>query len=125
MAKNSNLKIFIARLQIVSLYNQAMVEISPEVSEKIDEKPNTDEESPYQVIIHNDDITPMDFVITVLRQVFLLSGPHAVQVMFTAHIHGFAPVCSLPKNEALRRIHRAHYMARLSGYPLTFTLEKG
>jgi ATP-dependent Clp protease adapter protein ClpS len=54
----------------------------------------------------------------------MLAGPRAAQVMFTAHIHGSAYVESLPKTEALRRIHRAHFTARLAGYPLLFTLER-
>jgi ATP-dependent Clp protease adaptor protein ClpS len=83
-----------------------------------------DEYAPlYQVIIHNDDVTPMDFVLHILTSIFELAGVHAVQVMFTAHHNGSAYVQTLPKDEAVRRVGRAHVSARLNGYPLTFTIE--
>jgi len=97
----------------------------PEISEVVEKQPKVVEEPPYRVIIHNDDITPMNFVIYVLQYIFMLAGPRAAQVMFTAHIHGSAYVDSLPKMEAQRRIHTAHVTARLAGYPLLFTLERG
>lgn len=81
------------------------------------------EEPPYRVIVHNDPVTTMEFVLYVLINVFMLAGPRAVQVMYTAHYHGSAYVVSLPKKEALLRIHRAHLSARLAGFPLRFTLE--
>ena len=97
---------------------------TPGILEEVEKHAETAEEPPYRVIIHNDDVTPMDFVIYVLRQVFLLAGPRAVQVMYTAHYHGSAYVQTLPKSEAQRRVHQAHYAARLQGYPLRFSLEK-
>ena len=77
----------------------------------------------YQVIIHNDDLTPMDFVLHILTTIFDLAGPHAVQIMYTAHYHGSAYVQSLPRPEAVRRIGLAHTAARLNHYPLKFTME--
>jgi ATP-dependent Clp protease adaptor protein ClpS len=80
-------------------------------------------EPPYRVIIHNDDITPMDFVLGILRTVFLLDPLRALQVMYTAHYHGSAYVQTLPKAEAVNRVGRAHVTARLHRYPLRFTIE--
>ena len=97
----------------------------PDLSEVVDKQPKVVEEPPYRVIIHNDDITPMNFVIHVLQYIFMLAGPRAAQVMFTAHIQGSAYVDSLPKMEAQQRIHQAHVAARFAGYPLSFTLERG
>ena len=77
----------------------------------------------YRVIIHNDDITPMDFVLLTLKNIFQLNAPRAVQVMYTAHFHGQAYVQTLPKAEAQKRIGLAHISARLNRYPLLFTLE--
>ena len=99
-----------------------MSEIAPEILEEAGQQA---ELGPlYRVIIYNDDVTPMDFVIYVLRQIFLLAGIRAVQVMYTAHYHGEAYVQTLPKSEAQRRVHRALYAARLEGYPLEFSLER-
>jgi ATP-dependent Clp protease adaptor protein ClpS len=101
-----------------------MSEASPQIGEEIASRPKTAQEPPYRVIIHNDDVTPIDFVLEVLLRVFLLNGVRAVQVMYTAHFHGSAYVISLPKFEAQQRIHQAHLMARLRGFPLHFSMEK-
>ena len=87
------------------------------------DKPETAEEPLYRVIIHNDDVTPMDFVIHVLVQIFLLTSPDAVEVMYTAHYRGAAYVQTLPKTEAQKRIGKAHFAAGLEGYPLHLSME--
>ncbi len=80
-------------------------------------------EPPNRVLIHNDDVTPMDFVVAVLCAIFELSVERAEAVMLTAHYTGGAVVGSYPKHEAQRRVDQAHQLARLADYPLKFTLE--
>lgn len=77
----------------------------------------------YRVIIHNDDVTPMDFVVIILERIFFITGLAGFNIMLTAHYTGAAYVQSLPKNEAQRRIARAHFAAGIEGYPLRFTME--
>ncbi len=77
----------------------------------------------YRVIIHNDDVTPMDFVVFILRSVFLLDSLNAFGVMYTAHFHGSAYVQTLPRGEAQRRVGMAHFTASLHKYPWHFTLK--
>jgi ATP-dependent Clp protease adaptor protein ClpS len=77
----------------------------------------------YRVIIHNDDVTPMDFVVHVLKVIFDLAEPDALAVMLTAHLEGQALVQILPRRAAQARIGRAHFAAGLEGYPLTFHME--
>ncbi|HUI88513.1 MAG TPA: ATP-dependent Clp protease adaptor ClpS [Anaerolineales bacterium] len=94
------------------------------VPEKIEKEKEQTEEGPlYRVIIHNDDVTPMDFVIDILISIFQLPAANAAYIMYTAHLNGYAYVQTLPKPEAQRRINKAHFAARLKGYPLKFTIE--
>jgi ATP-dependent Clp protease adaptor protein ClpS len=86
--------------------------------------PETDLEPLYRVIIHNDDVTPMDFVVHILERIFFTSGPLAVEIMITAHNSGAAYVQSLPKVEAQSRVGKAHFAAGIEGYPLHFTIEQ-
>ena len=88
-----------------------------------EEESDTAEEPPYRVFIHNDDVTPMDFVVGVLLKIFKLMLPEAEQVMLIAHFRGIAYVQTLPKSEAQKRVGRAHFAANLEGYPLKFTIE--
>jgi len=76
-----------------------------------------------KVFVHNDDVTPFDFVIIALQRFFDLTLMVAEQVTYIAHVSGLAYVATLPKSEAEKRVGRAHFAASLEGYPLTFTIE--
>jgi ATP-dependent Clp protease adaptor protein ClpS len=97
------------------------LQVTPEI--EIIEETSTELEPLYRVIIHNDDITPMDFVVNVLTSIFFLARPDALDVMLTAHYDGAAYVQTLPKTEAEKRINKAHFAAGLEGYPLHFSIE--
>ena len=95
--------------------------ILPEI--QIIEETETELEPLYRVIIHNDPVTPMDFVVDILKNVFYLANDKAADVMFTAHIYNTAYVQTLTKSEAEKRISKAHFEANNAGYPLKFTME--
>ena len=82
-----------------------------------------DLERPYRVIIENDDVTPMEFVVLVLLSIFDLDIDRAEAVMLEAHYKGHAYVVSLPFEDAQQRVYQAHNTARAAGYPLSFYLE--
>lgn len=84
---------------------------------------NTELEPMYSVVIHNDDVTPMDFVVEVLKQIFFLGNDRAAEIMLAAHVKGSAYVQTLPRVEAEKRVQHAHQAAGTAGYPLTFTIE--
>lgn len=77
----------------------------------------------YRVLIHNDDVTPMDFVVYVLMDIFKKNVSDAAEIMTTAHNSGVALVVVLPLEEAELRVEQAHSKARTAKYPLTFTYE--
>ena len=53
-------------------------------------KPKLDRPRLYKVLLHNDDYTPMEFVVLVLREVFAKSDADATAIMLHAHTHGMA-----------------------------------
>ncbi len=77
----------------------------------------------WQVIIHNDDVTPFDYVIGILLSLFMLSEEMADHIATTAHFEGQAVVVVRPRAEAERLVKVARTRARLDGYPLTFSME--
>lgn len=96
---------------------------SPEIDKEEEIKQESEEEPPYKVLIHNDEITPYDFVIAILIRIFSLTPIIAEHITYLAHTNGLALVCILPKSEAEKRVGKAHFAARLEGFPLTFSLE--
>ena len=99
------------------------LQIVPEIK-IIEENENETELEPlYRVIIHNDNVTPMDFVVDILKTCFYLSNPKAAEIMLTAHVYGSAYVQTLAKSEAEKRVDKAHTEAKNAGYPLKFTME--
>ena len=100
-----------------------MAETDWDVDTNLDQETADDQEDVVKVIIHNDDVTPMDFVVIILQRIFHLSPLAAEHVMITAHFNGLALVATLPLSEAKRRVGKAHFAAQLEGYPLLFTIE--
>lgn len=76
-----------------------------------------------RVFIHNDEVTPFEFVLIILQRIFQLTPTEAEHITFVAHTSGIAHVTTLPCPEAYRRVGKAHFAASLDGYPLMFTVE--
>jgi ATP-dependent Clp protease adaptor protein ClpS len=80
-------------------------------------------EQRWYVMLHNDDITPFDYVLRILKGLFLLSDEMAEHVAQTAHSEGMAVVVVRPRAEAERLVKVAQSRTRIDGYPLGFTIE--
>jgi ATP-dependent Clp protease adaptor protein ClpS len=77
----------------------------------------------HKVILVNDDYTPRDFVVTVLKAVFRMSESQASRVMITAHRRGTCVVAVFTKDVAEAKATHATDAGRSKGYPLLFTTE--
>ncbi len=77
----------------------------------------------YKVVLLNDDYTPREFVVLILRSEFRLDSAQAEVVMLTAHQKGACVVSVYPKDVAETKATRAIDAAGRLGYPLQFTVE--
>lgn len=77
----------------------------------------------HKVILLNDDYTPREFVVTVLKAAFRMSEDQALKVMMTAHRRGACVVAVYTKDVAEAKATNATDAARSKGYPLLFTTE--
>ena len=78
----------------------------------------------YQVLIKNDDYTPMEFVILVLEKYFSKSRNEATQIMLHVHQKGMG-VCGLyPYEIAETKVVQVMDFARKNQHPLQCTMEK-
>ena len=86
-------------------------------------KPKTERPRLHKVILVNDDYTPREFVVTVLKAEFRMSEDQAYRVMITAHQRGVCVVAVYAKDVAETKATRATDAGRAKGYPLLFTTE--
>ena len=72
----------------------------------------------YQVLIYNDDFTPMDFVVEVLVGIFDKEEPAAFALMMSIHKGSYAVAGVYPRDIARTKAAEAVQWARTEGYPL-------
>ena len=77
----------------------------------------------HKVMLVNDDFTPREFVVLVLKAVFRMDESQASRVMMTAHQRGVCVVAVYTQEVAETKATTATDMARMKGYPLLFTTE--
>jgi ATP-dependent Clp protease adaptor protein ClpS len=97
----------------------------PDVANKARTKVRLKTERPrlHKVILVNDDYTPREFVVTVLKAEFRMNEDQAYRVMITAHKRGACVVAVYARDVAESKATRATDAGRSKGYPLLFTTE--
>lgn len=75
----------------------------------------------HKVILLNDDYTPREVVVLILKAEFRMSESQAFRVMITAHQQGLCVVAVFAKDIAETKAARATEAGRNLGYPLLFT----
>lgn len=79
----------------------------------------------YQVVIHNDDFTPMEFVVGILEKYFYMERRKAAEIMYEAHIQGRARIGKYSRDFAESKIAQIVDYARLHEHPLICSMEAG
>ncbi|MBR5419996.1 MAG: ATP-dependent Clp protease adaptor ClpS [Lachnospiraceae bacterium] len=82
------------------------------------------EPSLYRVIMLNDDVTTMDFVVEILKDIFDKSNTQAVELMMKVHREGSAEVARYPYDIAHTKQRIAMQRARERGFPFTINIEQ-
>jgi ATP-dependent Clp protease adaptor protein ClpS len=78
----------------------------------------------YQVVLLNDDYTPMDFVVVVLETFFSLNRELATQVMLHVHTRGKGVCGVFTREVAETKVTQVNEFSRAHQHPLLCTLEK-
>src|SRR5215510_1709833 len=86
-------------------------------------RPKTKRPPLYKVILLNDDYTPREFVVLVLKAVFRMNEDEAYRVMMTAHRRGACVIAVFAKDVAETKAKEATELGKSKGYPLFFTTE--
>ena len=77
----------------------------------------------YKVILLNDDYTPREFVVQVLKAVFRMDAGTVTRVMLTAHQRGVCVIAVYTQDVAETKAKEATELGKTNGYPLFFTTE--
>jgi ATP-dependent Clp protease adaptor protein ClpS len=86
-------------------------------------QPKTQRPRLHKVVLVNDDFTPREFVVIVLKAEFRMNADQAHRVMITAHKRGSCVVAVYPRDVAESKATKATDLGRGMGYPLVFTTE--
>ncbi|HUL12114.1 MAG TPA: ATP-dependent Clp protease adapter ClpS [Methylococcaceae bacterium] len=78
----------------------------------------------YKVILLNDDFTPMDFVVLVLKNFFGMSEEQATQVMLHVHTRGIGICGVFSKDVAETKVRLVNDYSRKHQHPLLCTMEE-
>ena len=86
-------------------------------------KPKLQRPRLYRVLLHNDDYTPMEFVVLVLRDVFHKSEPDAMSIMLHAHTRGYAVAGVYSFEIAETKVAETMALAEKAQFPLLCSME--
>ncbi len=91
----------------------------------VESKPKQKTQKPklYKVLLHNDDYTPMEFVVAILQTVFHKSESDAMAVMLHAHTTGYAVAGVFTFEIAEEKVEKVAALADEAQFPLLCTME--
>lgn len=78
----------------------------------------------YQVVLLNDDYTPMDFVVAVIQEYFNKDRESAMQIMLKVHLEGRGVCGVYTKDVALTKVELVLAHAKQAGHPLQCVMEE-
>ena len=78
----------------------------------------------YQVVLLNDDYTPMEFVVAVLQKFFGMGREKATQVMLKVHREGRGVCGVFPRDVAATKVEQVSSYSRQHQHPLQCVMEE-
>lgn len=78
----------------------------------------------FKVLLHNDDYTTMEFVVSILVHIFQKSNHDATAIMLNVHNEGVGVAGVFTREVCETKIAIVHELAKKNGYPLRCTMEK-
>lgn len=78
----------------------------------------------FKVVLHNDDYTPMDFVVAVLQTIFMMNREQATQIMLKVHREGRGVCGVYPKDVAATKVEQVVFFAKQHQHPLQCVMEQ-
>jgi ATP-dependent Clp protease adaptor protein ClpS len=100
------------------------VETTPTIEVETEEQIDVTEPNLWNVLLHNDDKTTMQFVVAVLVEIFHRSVQEATQIMLDVHNNGRGIAGTYTYEIAEEKMDASTHAARANGFPLKVTIEE-
>jgi ATP-dependent Clp protease adaptor protein ClpS len=88
------------------------------------EQNGLDEPPRFKVLLHNDDYTTMDFVVTILQTVFNKDAVAATEIMLNVHKKGVGVAGIYTRDVAETKVAMVHELSRKNEHPLKCSMEE-
>jgi ATP-dependent Clp protease adaptor protein ClpS len=95
----------------------------PQTEEGTLTREKTQQPRRYKVLLHNDDFTTMEFVVSILVQYFDKAESEATRIMLEVHLRGIGIAGVYPRDHAETKVAQVTAAAEAEGYPLLVTME--
>ncbi len=89
-----------------------------------EDKPRLKRPPLFKVVLLNDDFTPMEFVVQILKEFFGMGDEKATQVMLHVHTRGVGVCGVFPRDIAETKVRLVNEYSRKNQHPLLCTLEE-
>jgi ATP-dependent Clp protease adaptor protein ClpS len=99
-------------------------DIATEGESSVQTVPRVETPKMYKVILLNDDYTPMDFVVLILRRFFAKSEDEATKVMLDVHKKGAGVAGVFTLEVAEMKVMQVNQFSQMNEHPLKSTLEE-
>ena len=90
----------------------------------LEKEPEVKEPPSYQVVLINDDFTPMEFVVFLLKKFFHKNNDEATKIMLHVHQNGVGVCGVFPYEIAETKVIQVLETAKKNDHPLQCTMEK-
>ena len=97
---------------------------SPDSGLALEERVTTKKPSMYKVLLHNDDFTTMEFVVSILSSVFRRSPEEATRIMLHVHRTGIGVAGVYTREIAETKVRKVLNLAQAAQCPLQCTTEE-
>ena len=108
----------------MGIHKNTLPSETPKVDIAVKVSPEVQEPALYRVMLHNDDFTPMDFVVDILQNIFHFEQHLAQKIMLDVHQKGSAHCGVFPYDVAETKVSVVNHRSRKYEYPLKCTMEK-
>ena len=89
----------------------------------LEDEPQLKEPPLFQVVLLNDDFTPMEFVVYAIQKVFSYEHERATQIMLSVHTKGKGVCGIFPKEIAEMKCAEMNNLAQINEHPLLTEIE--